>query len=65
VQGRLRESDLSVEIESKCAHSGRTIRLSVGSDLSCRIEEGEPTLLVFEPGVDWSRFAEPDIIHSY
>jgi hypothetical protein len=65
VQGRLRESALSVEIISSCAHCGDPIRLEVDSELNIQVIEGGPKPLVFEPEIDWSTFAEPNIINAY
>jgi hypothetical protein len=65
VQGRLRESFLTVEIVSSCAHCGEPIRLEVDSELSFRVLEGGPRPLVFEPDIDWSTFSEPNIINAY
>jgi hypothetical protein len=65
VQGRLREQALSVEIDSSCAHCGTPIRLEVDSELKTRVIEGDPRPLVFEPHVDWSTFAEANIIDGY
>jgi hypothetical protein len=41
------------------------MRLVVDSDLNSRIVEGNRTLLVFEPDIDWSKFKDPNIIDGY
>jgi len=68
VQGRLRNENLVVEIESACAHCGREIYLTVDSELQLSVEEpGAPGAqpLLFMPEVDWQHFAEPNIIDAY
>ena len=41
------------------------MRLVVGSDLTYKIFGGSTRPLLFEPEIDWSTFAEPDITHAY
>jgi hypothetical protein len=41
------------------------MRLTVGSDLKWRVEERSAKPLLFEPEIDWTAFAEPNIIHAY
>jgi hypothetical protein len=65
VQGRLRNEQLSVEIETACAHCERQLHITVSSDMqwSAREQDAEP--LVFEPEVDWAHFTKPTIIDDY
>ena len=56
---------MSVNVESRCAQRGTPIRLLVDSALKYHVEEGGANLLVFEPNIDWSTFAEPTIINAY
>jgi hypothetical protein len=68
VQGRLRDENLVVEIESACAHCDREIRLTVDSEMYWSIQEpaapgAQP--LLFMPEVDWQHFEEPDITRAY
>lgn len=65
VQGKLRNTALTVEISTRCACCQEPIRMAVDSELNCRILEGGPAPLVFEPEVDWARFTDPNIIHKY
>jgi len=68
VQGRLRNENLVVEIESACAHCGQEIHLTVNSELQWSVQEpGAPGAqpLLFMPEVDWQHFAEPNIIDAY
>jgi hypothetical protein len=41
------------------------MRFTVGSDLKHQIADGSARPLLFEPGIDWATFAEPNIIHAY
>jgi hypothetical protein len=61
----VRKSRLEVEIRSACAHCGEAIELVVDSELNCRVVEGGPSPLVFEPEIDWSEFKDPNIIDGY
>jgi hypothetical protein len=65
VQGRLTKKQLSIEIETECAHCERRIRLVVGSNLKFQIDARSAKPLLFEPEVNWSQFTEPNIIHAY
>lgn len=65
VQGRLRDEQLSVTIETACGHCGRSMRITVGSDMQFSVHDEDASPLVFMPHVDWSTFAEPNIIDAY
>jgi hypothetical protein len=41
------------------------MRLTVGSDLKHQVVAGSNRPLIFEPQVDWSTFAEPNITRAY
>jgi hypothetical protein len=65
VEGRLTKKRLSVEVRTECAHCGRPMSLTIGSDLRREIADGCATPLLFEPEIDWGRFVERNIIHAY
>lgn len=65
VQGRLLEQDLSVTIDTECAHCGRSLRLTVESELGYEVHSDGAEPLVFEPHVDWGALTEPNIIGFY
>jgi hypothetical protein len=68
VQGRLRDENLVVEIESACAHCGRQIRLTMDSEMHWSMQESgvsDAQPLLFTPEVDWQHFREPDITRAY
>ena len=68
VQGRLRDENLVVEIESACAHCGREIQLRVDSEMHWSFLESETPdaqPLLFTPEVDWRHFTEPNITEAY
>jgi len=65
VQGRLRNEQLAVEIESECAHCGQPLHLTVNSELAWNIQEHEAKPLVFEPDVDFANLTAPNIIADY
>ncbi len=65
MQGQLRQEQLSVDIETECAHCHRPLRITLDSELWYSVEENDAQPLVFEPHVDWDTFTEPNIIHAY
>ena len=65
MQGHLQKRQLSVEINTTCAHCGEPMELVVDSDLNSRVERGGPDPLVFEPEIDWNEFKDPNIIDGY
>jgi len=65
VQGRLRGEKLTIEIESECAHCGRTLHICVDSELNSQVREKGAEPLLFEPDVDWKTFKGANIIDDY
>lgn len=65
MQGQIRKSFLEVEIDTRCAQTGRAMKFVVDSELNHRIVEGGDAPLVFEPDVDWKKFKDPNIIDGY
>ena len=56
---------MSVEIQTRCAHCGWAIQLTVDNELHYQVQTDGADPLVFEPELDWRTFSEPNIIHSY
>ena len=65
MQGRLRKEQLSVEIETECAHCGLALQLTFDSNLNWNFKQRDAHPLLFEPDVDWAHFEAPNIIHHY
>jgi hypothetical protein len=65
VQGRLRREQLTVTIESVCAHSGQPMRFTLDSEMRFSVDDPGAEPLVFMPQVDWTNFSEPNIIDAY
>ena len=65
VQGRLRDEDLAIEASTRCAVTGRELRLRIASDLCCKVLSDGAAPFVFEPRLDWQQFSAPNIIHDY
>lgn len=65
VQGRLRNEPLIVEISTSCAHCARPIQIQVNHDLKYIVHSPGAEPLIFEPDLNWDKFAEPNIIHAY
>ncbi|HET7824215.1 MAG TPA: hypothetical protein VFK90_02735 [Anaeromyxobacter sp.] len=52
-------------VESPCGLCARPIRIDVDQELRWKASGADLRPLIFEPSVDWSRFAEPSILHAY
>lgn len=65
VQGRLRDSLLTVRIDTECAHCRQEIHIDLDSAGVWRVEPPEANPLVFEPRLDWKNFTKPNIIDDY
>lgn len=65
MQGRLLERPAEVRVESACAACARIIRIDVDQDLRWEVPKPGLRPLILEPSVDWSRFGEPSILHTY
>jgi len=65
VQGRLRKEDLSVTVETECAHCARPMRIQIDNKLRHHAHDEGAEPLVFTPNIDWATFTEPNIIHAY
>ena len=65
MQGRLRNEQLSVKIDSECAHCGQPLHLTLNSELEWSVQEQDADPLVFEPDVDFGHLTAPNIISDY
>src|SRR5579863_486743 len=65
VQARLRKERLEVEIETACAHCGRTLHILVDEQLHWRVREPKADPRVFLPHIDWPTFRGANIINDY
>jgi hypothetical protein len=65
VQGRLIGKPVSVTLASRCAACTAPIRIEIDEELRWRTAREHEAALIFSPSVDWSRFAEPSILHAY
>jgi len=65
VQGRLRNTALSVAIETACAASGQPMRLVIDSELRCSASEAGTDPIVFVPEVDLHALQAPSIIDAF
>jgi hypothetical protein len=65
VQGHLSRRSLDVTFRTECAHCHRPMRLQVDSDLHHRIDDGDPSALVFVPLVSFAKVKDPSIIDVF
>ncbi len=65
VQGQLRREALTVTFESECAHCRRSLLITIGSDLSHRVDAEAAGALVFVPLVDFAKLRAKSIIDDF
>ena len=65
VQGQLRREALTVTFESECAHCRRPMRITIGSDLTYRVDAAAAGALVFVPLVDFAKLRAKSIIDDF
>jgi hypothetical protein len=65
VQGRLRNTTLTVTILTECRHCAEPIRLELNQDLNFTIPRGPREPLVFLPFVDFGKLKDPSIIDAF
>jgi len=65
VQGQLRRESLTVTFESECAHCRRPLLITIGSDLTYRVDATAAGALVFVPLVDFAKLRASSIIDDF
>ncbi len=65
VQGRLREKNLAVTVDSACAHCGRRMQIEIDSDLNYRVEDTDCRPVVFVPDIKLAELDAPSIIDDF
>ena len=65
MQGRLRNTNLSISGRTVCAQSGREIRLTIDSDLNITVHSSGAAPLIFVPLVNFARLEDPSIIDAF
>jgi hypothetical protein len=65
VQGRLRQQELNVTIDTVCGHCDQPLQIRLNHDLSFQVAEIGANPLVFLPEVDWQSFTQANILDAY
>lgn len=65
MQGRLRNEDLSVRVETKCHHCSNALTLNIDSDMNIGVEEAGAEPLVFIPDVIPFDVDGPSIVEEF
>ena len=65
VQGQLRGEPLHFDIQTKCGHCGRPLRIEIDSELGYSLPEKAADPLIFVPSVDFDRLEDPNIIDAF
>ena len=64
VQGKLREEELSIQIQSNCAHCGQLISLEIDSNLSAADLPETSKMLITLPILNLQQLKDPSIIDA-
>jgi hypothetical protein len=65
VQGQLLGRQLSVQIQSECAHCGRALSIEMDWELNFAVKSAGADPLVFVPLVDFEKLKDPSIIDAF
>ena len=65
MQGRLRNEDLSVRVDTECHHCGKPLTLEVDSEMNVQVEEAGAEPLVFIPDVALFDVEGPSIVDDF
>ena len=65
MQGRLRNEDLSVRVDTKCHHCTEGLSLEIDSDMNIQVEQPSPEPLVFTPDVALFDVEGPSIVDDF
>ena len=65
MQGRLLSTNLSVQIDTECAHCSQTLALHLDQDLRHKSLSAGADPLVFVPLVDFETLEDPSIIDAF
>jgi hypothetical protein len=65
VQGKLRNEQLSFDIESECACCKKPIRFAMNHDLSYTLADTNSDPIFFVPIVDFTRLKAPSIVERF
>jgi len=65
VQGRLRKEEISVTIDTVCAHCNEPFTITLDSRLNFRISPDDAEPIILSPQVDWESFSDPNILQAF
>ncbi len=65
MQGRLRNEDLSVRVDTECHHCSEPLTLEVDGDMNIRVNGFEADPLVFTPDVSPFEVEGPSIVDDF
>ena len=65
VQGRLLDRELSCEVETECAVSGRAMRLDIDSEMRFRVRTAGAQPVFFIPLLDLPNLDAPCIVDDF
>ncbi|MHB8842983.1 MAG: hypothetical protein ACYC56_14555 [Candidatus Aquicultor sp.] len=65
MQGQLRKEEVTITVDTECAHCQKPMKLELDSDMRCRCQDSECHPIIFVPDVDLSRLKDPNIIEAF
>jgi hypothetical protein len=65
VQGRLRNTALTITINTECAHCGRPMEIEVDSEINVRVKDQGCDPIAFVPDVNLFPLKDKSIINAF
>ncbi|MBU1713863.1 MAG: hypothetical protein KKD47_12300 [Proteobacteria bacterium] len=57
--------DVTITVDTECAHCQRPMQLMIDSDMKCRCREIDCNPIIFVPEVDFGRLKDSNIIEAF
>lgn len=65
MQGRLRNEEVSVTVDTECHHCSRALTLEIDDDMNVQVEQPDAHPLVFTPDVALFDVEGPSIVDDF
>ena len=65
VQGRLRNENITITVETECAHCSREMALEIDSEINIKGIDKECSPIIFIPDIDLLNLKDDSIIDSF
>jgi hypothetical protein len=65
VQGHLRKEEVTIRVDTECAHCQKPMQLEIDSHMQCRCQDTGCRPIIFIPEVDFGSLKDPTIIEAF